>query len=256
MAEDNSGNWRDSLPLDMKTNDTLSKFKDVGSLAKSYLDMERFVSTTGRVPKGDSTNGDEWNSFYKHWGRPEKPGEYKYPDNVPPEYNLNDEFKDQIAGLAHELGLNQKQFDKMIRWGVDTSKGIYDKNNALQTTETEKLKHRWGWSAESNFDRARRTIATLAGMKADHPFIQWLEASGNDHNPVVIEFFYDVSKQLGEDNFVDEETRAQQTEAASAQRRINEIMSDSKGPYWNENDPRHNDVVTEVAKLYQTMTPE
>lgn len=255
MAEDNN-DWRESLPLDMKTNDSLSKFKDVGSLAKSYLDMERFVSTTGRVPKADSANSEEWNGFYKHWGRPEKADEYKYPDNVPAEYNLNDEFKGQISSLAHELGLNQKQFDKMITWGVTTSKGIYDKQNTTLAAETEKLKHKWGWSAESNFERARRTIATLAGMKADHPFIQWLESTGNDHNPVVIEFFYDISKQLGEDNFVDEETRVQQTEAASAQRRINEIMADMKGPYWNEQDPRHNDVVTEVAKLYQTMNQE
>ena len=255
MAEDNS-DWRDSLPLDLKTNDSLSKFKDVGGLAKSYIDMERFVSTTGRVPKGDSTNNDDWNTFYKHWGRPEKSGDYKYPDNIPQEYNLNDEFKGQISGLAHELGLNQKQFEKMINWGLVTSKGIYDRNNTLLNGETEKLKHKWGWSAESNFERARRTIATLAGMKADHPFIQWLEANGHDHNPVVIEFFYDISKQLGEDQFVDEETRQQQTEAASAQRRINEIMADQKGPYWNENDPRHNDVVSEVAKLYQTIQPE
>lgn len=253
MAEDNS-DWRESLPLDMKTNDSLSKFKNVEGLAKSYLDMERFVSTTGRVPKADSADGD-WNNFYKHWGRPDNAKDYKYPE-VPAEYNLNDEFKGQISGLAHELGLNQKQFDKMINWGLATSKGVYDRQNTEIASKTEELKHKWGWSAESNFDRARRTIATLAGMKADHPFIQWLEANGHDRNPVVIEFFYDVSKQLGEDQFVDEETRAQQTEAASAQRRINEIMADTKGPYWNENDPRHNDVVTEVAKLYQTLTPE
>lgn len=254
MAEDNS-DWRESLPLDMKTNDSLSKFKDVGSLAKSYVDMERFVSSTGRIPKSDSTNPEEWNGFYKHWGRPEKATDYKYPD-VPPEYNLTDEYKTKISGLAHELGLNQKQFDKMMQWGVDTSKGIYEQQRNAVASSTENLKNKWGWSAESNFDRARRTIATLAGMKADHPFIQWLESTGNDRNPVVIEFFYDVSKQLGEDSFVDEETRTQQTEAASAQRRINEIMADANGPYWNGNDPRHNDAVTEVAKLYQTLSPE
>jgi hypothetical protein len=253
VAEDNN-DWRASLPLDIRTNDSLSRFQDVGSLAKSYLDMERFVSSTGRVPK-ETDNQDNWNSYYKHWGRPEKSNDYKYPD-VPAEYNLNEEFKGQISGMAHELGLNQKQFDKLIKWGVDTSKGIYDRNAMQLNGQTDALKKKWGWSAESNFERARRTIATLSGMKADHPFIQWLESTGNDQNPVVIEFFYDLSKQLGEDQFVDEETRAQQTEAASAQRRINEIMSDLKGPYWNENDPRHNDMVTEVAKLYQTMTPE
>jgi len=254
VAEDN-GDWRSSLPLEYRTNDSLSRFKDVGGLVKSYLDMEKFVSTTGRIPKSDSTSTDEWNSYYKHWGRPDDSKGYKYPD-IPAEYNLNEDFRGQLSGLAHELGLNQKQFEKMINWGMTTSKGLYDRNQAALNGQTESLKKKWGWSAESNFDRARRTIATLSGMKADHPFIQWLESSGNDQNPVVIEFFYDLSKQLGEDQFVDEATKQQQTEAASAQRRINEIMADQKGPYWNDNDPRHNDAVSEVAKLYQTITPE
>jgi len=252
MADDN-GNWRSSLPSDMQNNEQLNRFKDVGSLAKSYLDMERFVSSTGRVPKEDG-DAESWNSYYKHWGRPEK-AEYKLPD-LPKEYQLDDEFKGNIMKMAHDLGLNQKQFNQMIGWGLQQSQGIFETQQRTRNEELGNLKSEWGYRYETNRDRAHKTVAMLVNYQRDHPFVKWLESTGNDDNPVVLRFFHELSNRLGEDNFVDEQTKRESTDRDNAQKRINEIMSDRSGPYFNERDPRHRDTVAEMQRLYEAVYPE
>jgi hypothetical protein len=253
MAEDNNGDWRASLPLEYRTSDSLSKFKDLGGLVKSYIDMEKFVSTTGRVPRDDS-KPEDWASYYKHWGRPEKP-EYKFPD-LPKEYQPEDDFKGAISNMAHELGLNQKQFDKMVQWGLQQSQGIYEKNNRILNESINELKKKWGYSFDRNRERAQKTAAMLVDFKSDHPFIQWLESTGNVDNPIVLDFFYDLSKRLGEDNFVDEHVKKEASDKEEAGKKIREIMSDAKHAYFNENSPMHKDAVNEMARLYSLAYPE
>jgi len=250
---DNNGDWRASLPPELQANESLTRFKDVGGLVKSYIDMEKFVSSTGRVPKDDSDT-ESWNSYYKHWGRPEKP-EYKLPD-LPKEYQLDDAFKGNIQKFAHDMGLNQKQFNQMINWGLQQSQGIFESQQKLRASELNDLKSEWGFRYDTNRDRAHKTVAMLVNYQRDHPFVKWLESTGNDDNPTVLRFFHDLSNRLGEDNFVDEQSRKEAGDRDTAAKRIREIMADTTGPYFKEGDIRHKDAVEEMARLYALAYPE
>lgn len=252
MADDN--NWRSLLPVEMQNNDSLSRFKDVGGLAKSYLDMERFVSSTGRVPKDDSSPTD-WDSYFKHWGRPEKADGYKVPD-LPKEYQLDDAFKSDMLKFAHELGLNQKQFDQMINWGLGQSQKIFYDQQRAKESELNALKQKWGFRFDSKNERAKRTIAQLVKYDKEHPFVKWMESTGNDTNPALLEFFDQLAEEFGEDNFVDEHSRQEASDRDQAARKIREIQADKKHPYWNDQDPRHVDAVADMAKLYAAAYPE
>lgn len=251
MAEDN---WRSALPPEYQNSDQLSRFKDLGGLVKSYLDQERFISTTGRVPKEDS-KPEEWDKYYDHWGRPKDPKEYKVPD-LPKEYALDDNFKSDMLKFAHELGLNQKQFNHMISWGLKQSQGIFEQQQIARQQEVEALKSKWGFRFDSKSERAKRTIAQLVGFKSDDPFVQWLQSTGNDTNPVVLEFFDRVAEEMGEDSFVDEQTKQEASDKEEARKKINEIRADQKHPYWNENDPRHKDAVAEMARYHEIVFAE
>lgn len=255
MAGEQEQDWKLSLPSEYQDNSTLSKFKDVGSLAKSYIELERNMGSTARMPNFDSTDPKELEPFYKKWGRPDKADEYKYPDEVLKEYPLEEQFKPKLTAFAHELGLNQKQFDKMIRWGAQESKGIFDAEKQQKQQALEALRNKWGFSAERNMERARKTVAALCGYKPDHPFVKWVEDHGYDNDPVFLESFLEFSKQLGEDNFVAEEVKKEASDRDSAQKRINEIYADPKGPYFNPNDPRHKDALEEVSKLFGVLNP-
>ncbi len=254
MAEENNNDWRTGLPLEYRTSDSLAKFKDLGSLAKSYLDMERYVGSTGRVP-GQDAKPEEWATYHKHWGRPEKPEEYKAPDD-PYVKNMDEQFTGSVRKLAHDLGLNQKQYTQMMLWGVEQTKGLEAINAQLLGTATKELENEWGFRFKDNTDRAHKTIAMLVDYKADHPFVKWLESTGNDNNPTVLRFFHDLSKRLGEDNFVTQQQKTQVSEQQEAQKKINEIMGDNKHPYFHGEMPGHKDAVAEVSRLYSIITPE
>lgn len=241
-----NGDWRASLPPEYQTVESLGRFKSTGDLVKSYLDMEKFVSSTGRVPREDASSED-WGKFYTHWGRPEK-AEYKVPD-VPKEYGLDKEFQGNLMKIAHDMGLNQKQFNQMVMWGTDQTKGIFENQQRARDAALGELKSEWGYRYETNRDRAHKTVAMLVDYKPDHPFVQWLQSTGNEDNPVVLRFFHELSNRLGEDNFVTEQARREANDKQSAIDKINEVNADMKHPYWNDNDPRHKSAVEEMARL-------
>lgn len=243
--------WRESLPPDIKANESLGKFKDVGSLAKSYVEMERMMGGREKLPTAESKD-EEWSGLYGKLGRPEKPDGYKFPD-IPKDYQVTDEFRGSISSMAHQLGLNQRQFDAMIGWGMLQSKAITDKQMEVQTQMMKELRDKWGFAADANTERAHKTIAMLAKYNAKDPFVTWLEESGNDRNPLVLDFFYRASQELDEDNFVDEHVKKDAADKASAQQKINEIMADRKGPYWDVNSPMHKDTVARVQEYYQIL---
>ena len=43
------------LPEDLRDNDTLSKFKDVGALGNSYLELQKMVGSRIKLPAEDAS---------------------------------------------------------------------------------------------------------------------------------------------------------------------------------------------------------
>ena len=48
--------WRDSLPEDIRDNSSLSKFTDVSTLAKSYINAEQMIGKDKFTIPGDTVN--------------------------------------------------------------------------------------------------------------------------------------------------------------------------------------------------------
>ena len=66
-----SGNdWLTNMPEEICKADSLGKFKDVSSLAQSYLEAEKSLNQRIAVPKDDSSD-EEWHKFYSRLGLPE-----------------------------------------------------------------------------------------------------------------------------------------------------------------------------------------
>src|SRR5256885_6120890 len=76
--------WRSALPDDLRTEPTLASFKDVSTLAKSFVDTKRMVGDSIRLPKSDASP-EEWGKLYDKLGRPAAPDKYELqtPDGVP-----------------------------------------------------------------------------------------------------------------------------------------------------------------------------
>lgn len=249
MAEENSLPNRDWLPEDLRFNDSLSKFKDAGSVARSYLEIEKKFGSTVNLPKDDS-KPEEWDKFYKNWGRPEKFDGYKFPE-IPKDLSINDEFGGVVKNLGHKLGLNQRQFDQLVMWGVEQSQGMLSEQGKASEASEKELKSEWGFRYNDNIEKAHKSLAMLVGFKEDHPFIKYLENNKMGDAPEFLKFLLDVGERFSEDKFIDSKASTVASEKSDAQKQINIIRADAKHPYWSENDPRHSDAVKEMDKLYR-----
>src|SRR6185437_3686507 len=103
-----------ALPPDVaKQYPTLTKFKDLPSLAKSYAELEKSYGSSLRMPAPDAPQ-EERDAFYSKLGRPESPDKYeiKFGEGVAVDDKLLGSFRE----AAHKLGLSQQQAQALGEW--------------------------------------------------------------------------------------------------------------------------------------------
>lgn len=255
MAEENS-DWRTGLPEDLRTKDTFSKFKDVPSLAKSYMELEQHLGKSTVLP-GEDAKPEDYDAFFKKWGRPDKFDEYKFPEKLPEGMAIDEKFGGSVKALAHDLGLNKKQFDKLVKWGVEQSVGMSQLKQQQAEEGMKSLKTEWGFSYDNNIEKAHRALALLVNFDDKHPMVKIIDETGLGDNPAFIKFLVELGDRFGEDGLVgDNKNKELEVKVEDAKKKINEMRADQKGPYWNENDPRHNDAIKEMARLYEIAYPK
>lgn len=141
------------------------KFNSVGSLAKSYLNLERMLSKD-KMPIPTDNDGDEvWDQAYKALGRPETPDGYEAPEGLP------QEAKEQTDKIFHEAGLSQKQASKLyanIAQALEQNSSNQEQasqasaETAIQSLESE-FGPRGGESYQQALDKAQ-TVAKHLGL--------------------------------------------------------------------------------------------
>jgi hypothetical protein len=79
-GSDNQGDWRSSLPDELKNDATLQNFKDVESLAKTVVHQQKVLGSRIPIPKTD----EERSELYTKLGRPESGEAYDFtiPDTM------------------------------------------------------------------------------------------------------------------------------------------------------------------------------
>ena len=174
-----SDTWQTQhLPEDLRDNDTLSKFKDVGALGNSYLELQKMVGSRVKLPAEDATEEDI-NSFYNQIGRPETPDKYEL--NIP-ESNYQQEKIKEFLDQAHASGLTNKQAQAAVDFyhsmEVD---GQVNSDAAMQQARLDaetSLKKEWGpTDYAKNLAVSRRAFNRFADEPA-------LEGSGKDSGSI------------------------------------------------------------------------
>ena len=141
------------------------KFNSVGSLAKSYLNLERMLSKD-KMPIPTENDGDEvWDQAYRSLGRPETPDGYEAPEGLPPE------AKEATDKIFHEAGLSQKQASKLytnIAQALEQNTQSQEESSqasveaAIQSMESE-FGPRGGDAYQQALDKAQ-TVAQHLGL--------------------------------------------------------------------------------------------
>lgn len=110
-------NWTQNEPEEDKP--TLSRFKNVGDLKKSYMDLRKKFGRDPdgliQVPKDDSPD-DVKTAFYKAAGKPETVDEYKFEKStdLSEKVEVVDDQVKAFAQIAHKYHLNNAQFNGIV----------------------------------------------------------------------------------------------------------------------------------------------
>lgn len=209
------GDWRASLPPDLREAKSLSKFTDVATLAKSYVEMDKMraaaaASQQQQAPSlpmpNENWTPDEWRQLFTKLGAPEKPEGYDFAKPELPEGTTYDESLDKFfRDKAHELGLTKKQaHDLRAAWIADqTARFKAQQAEAAKQSEArkfalEKTLASFGPDKDAMLDGARRVVDQFGGEK----FKEYLRATGLGDDPVMVEFMVKVGKAFAEDRVI------------------------------------------------------
>jgi hypothetical protein len=245
--------WRDSLPEELKASPQLQKYGDVSELAKAYVNAERLIGSDKIPIPGKHATESDWNAFYQKLGRPETSD--KYDIKLPEGSKVDDKLVVAFKEAAHKAGMLPKQAQGVMDWWAQTSKARVEEMNtqmkAAHDKEIGALKAEWGEAFDREIDTARVAIAEFG----DGSLGEWLTKSGLDTHPQMIRLMNRIGKSLAEDKIQGNGSTANMgVTPAEAQSRINSMMADRNGPYYDSSHPNHKAAVAEMQELYGKLS--
>jgi len=203
-----TGNWRDSLSVDLRNNPTLETIPDIETLAKNHINVQKLIGTEKiERPKEDWTP-EQFSDFYTKLGRPAEAGDYDLdaiarPENLP----WDDGFQDSMVSIMHEAGLSQTQVSKILSGYIESVGGQYTEatGEAQRSRETgiADLRSEWGKSFDSQVDLAKRAFRSGAGDAFEQVAGMMLADGGKlgDH-PSIIRAFAALGGKMNEHGLV------------------------------------------------------
>ena len=239
-----SPDWREALPQELRGEKSLASFKDVGTLAKSYVEAQKLVGGSIRIPGADA-KPEEWGAVYDKLGRPSKPEgyEFKVPESLEPEFS--DSLRGGFAKVLHDNGVSAKAAQAILDWyGASYADAAASLHSAAQATEAE-LRLKWAGAYEKHMGLAKRTVKEMGGEELQ----VYLEQTGLGNHPALIRTFAKIGALLAEDGVIanfDGEVPSEQ----DAKTKIATIMNDKDHPYHDRRKAGHREAVEEMMKLH------
>jgi hypothetical protein len=248
--ETNNVDWRQGLPEDIRGDKSLESFKDVSSLAKSYIHAQKMVGSEKiSVPNKYATE-DDWNAVYEKLGRPKTADEYKFDVK-----DVDAEGLKTFANQAHKMGLLPHQANEMVKWyqqNVEQTNLANDaKAEEARKNSVMNLKKEYGQA----YDNKLKAASEFAKQYIDPKVLNANMEDGTklgDH-PEIIKAFVNIAGKMGEDQFVNPSGPTYLTP-----KEINKQIATLTAPgsaYWDKNHPSHADAVQEVLALREQKVP-
>jgi len=233
VAQGGSGNgFMEMIPEDLREHPSLSPIKDVGNLARSFVNAQKLIGAD-KIPFPTNPTEEDLSNIYSRLGRPETPEGYEFATdgNV-----ITEDVAAEYAGVAHQLGLSPKQ-----------AAGILDyyKGSVGQTTEqmeqlaqeqaeqtTNELKREWGNAFGDKVAAAKDIIEQFAGLDMLQMRLEDGTKVGN--HPAFIKAFAaigDFKSTVTSEDTINDGARSSVFTPVQAQAEIDAIMNDKSHPY-------------------------
>jgi hypothetical protein len=205
--------------------------------------MEKAPNLMVRPDLNDQEQADE---FYKMLGRPDDSEGYVYEGEEQPA-NLK-----AFAEIAFNNGLNQKQFNSMVKSIVDSESAIVEASSEEQKEALRNLHAEWGMAYDTN---VRAVQNYLEMTEAPEVLVEMIKEG--EMSPGEMKWIFGMASQ----NKAAMELAKQPASTVTimtpeeALNQISEIMNNSAHPYWNPSDPGNARAIKRMVELQQLANP-
>jgi len=251
VAQGGSGNdFYNMIPEDLRDHPSLSPIKDVGNLAKSYINAQQLIGADKlAAPKNPSE--EQLTQIYNYLGKPETPDAYE----VAVDGNIiTEEAANSYKDVAHKLNLTPQQASGILEYykGLATS----TQENAVQEIEYQReqvennLKKEWGQAYEQKISSAGQVIKEYGNPE----MLEWQLADGTKlgNHPEFIKAFANIAdfrQSVTSEDTISNTTSGSVMTPKEAQAEIDAIMRSPD--YVNrENVVARNRAIERVQELY------
>jgi hypothetical protein len=243
--------WKAGLPEEIRGEKSLESIKDLPSLAKSYIESQKYIGGAVKMPKADAPD-EEWQKVYPRLGRPETPDKYELNHSILPDWVQYDEKMETVfKAMAHKVGLHPRQAQGLLDGYIEVQAQRLNEYTKMTEEGVGKLKTEWGANFDKNISMATRAVKELGGDELK----SILEETGLGNHPTLIKLFVKLGESMGEDTVVIGDASSEQGTRDAVQLKIESIRNDPKHPYNNSSAgyDAHEAAVRQMAELYKQL---
>lgn len=258
-------NWYKGLPNDIQGWEEVKNSPNPEAFYKQVADMRSMIGRSLQVPGPDASKearekylnkilektpeimlrpgAENMDDFYKSLGRPESPDKY----NLNPDLDGLD--PDTIAAfrpVAHEAGLNQKQFEAIVEKMSANSGQRMEQAMQNHQAQMQALRGEWGLAFDQNMKVAD---------KVKQEFFPHLDLPIDKMDAHSVRSLQMLGKALGGEkiNLTQDAGDSSAITPAEAKEKINEILENREHAYWNSQHPGHKAAVQKVVELHKFL---
>jgi hypothetical protein len=252
-AAEQTGNWYDTLPEDMRGDQNITKHSTIEGFAKSHQNAQRMIGAE-KIPMPQTD--EDWGNVYGRLGRPDDSTGYAI--EAPEGVEVNVEMQESFRGVAHELGLSQKQVQGLSEWQfgneATSRQGQLDNSTQAHEAAQAQLKQEWGESYDQNVTIAVRGASEFLSDN-DKEFMNTAVIDGvkAGEHPVLIKMFNNIAKGMMEPSKLEGFTANLSQTPQEMQEERESLMGNSA--YFDKNHPEHKGVVRKVSELFAKQFP-
>jgi len=243
-SAESSTSWLSSLPEELQKAESLGKFKDISSLANSYLEAEKSLNSRVAIPKEDASN-EEWHKFYTRLGLPE---DKKYTDKRTAE---DEPYLASYEEMFYSSGLSKRQGEKLLEGLYNFSVDLQSRQQAeleqMRRANVDWLKDHYKDGFENNM-KIMNAALTKFGTK---DLAELIEES--NYSPALVDLLVKVGSMLKSDSLVTSSEKPTILGSESALKEIKRLESDEAFmvKFKDRNHTGHASAVSQMNQLYE-----
>jgi len=247
---------------DMGKDKSLEPIKDFHGLTKSYIEAQKMIGNSIRLPGKDVKPEDRTKAVNDIVGRLRKEGVLESIPETPDKYDIktptidgwkaNEPLLTSFKQAAHKAGMPPSQVQGMFDWYLNYQEEVQSGQQEEFETMKRNMKSELGGLYTRRMEAARRAVAKYIGADGDELISSLPPQVGRK----LVLAFADIGDPLLEDSLVMDGSIAGVQTKAQVKSKLEGMLTDKNNPINDVSHPGHSKAVeeyTELNRMYSAM---